>query len=100
MGEVMFAKAGPQYAVDKENGISLEATSPYSFVYKDQSFKATLSSEPLQNDNGDYSVCLYLSDLEEWDLPCGQAVNDDDKKKIKKNTIEALGTLGMVVEVE
>lgn len=96
----MFVKAGPQYVVDKENGISLEATGPYSFLYRNKDRSATLSSEPLLDDTGVYSVCFYLSDLQEWDEPQGAPLADTDRETIKNDVVNALALLDVEVEVE
>ena len=96
----MFEKAGPQYVVDKKNGLSLEATGPYSFLYRDNQRSATLSSEPLLDEKGIYCVCLYLSDLEQWDEPEGAPVNEAARKKIEEDVVSALALLDIEVEVE
>lgn len=96
----MLKKVGSQYVVDEENEISFEATGPYSFLYKNKNLEATISSEPLKDDKGNYSVCLYLSDLDEWDKPENRPINDDERDAIHGHATQALQLLGMKVEIE
>lgn len=96
----MFTKISPQHAADEVKGVSLIATSPYSFLYTDNEYTAIISSEPLKYNNREYAVCLYLSDLTEWDTPSKRPINDNDLEMIAKNIEAALHVLGMEVEIE
>ena len=97
----MLRKAGHQYVIDEQNDISLEATGPYSFVYKNNDHSATLSSEPLlENDEDTYTVCVYLSDLDEWDEPKEKTVTTEEKETIADFVAEAISLLGLKVEIE
>ena len=45
-------------------------------------------------------VCLYLSDLDEWDKPENRPINDDERDAIHGHATQALQLLGMKVEIE
>ena len=97
----MLKKAGHQYVVDEVRGISLEATGPYDFKYQQKDHSVTISSEPLKSEDDDtYSVCLYITDLEEWDEPESVPITEKDKDKIADFAKEAIELLGFEVEVE
>lgn len=96
----MFTKISPQYATDEEMGVSVVATSPYGFLYTDNKQTITISSEPLKHNNGEYAVCLYISELVEWDTPSQKKISDSERRIIAENTVAALHVLGMEVEIE
>jgi hypothetical protein len=94
----MFKMISPQYAVDEDNDISLEATGLYSFLYKQNEKHVEISSEPLKKDD-EYSVCMYLSDIKVWNND-NEEITDEEKEAIKANLISALKTLNMNAEFD
>jgi hypothetical protein len=95
----VFKQISPQFVADDSLGVSLEMVDPYSFRYSDNDYVTILESEPLKR-NGKYAVCLYLSDLDTWEIPENQKITSDELKTIKVHACKALQALDLDVEVQ
>ncbi len=95
----MFKKKSPQYVADEGRQVSLEAVSPYGFLYKWGEKSVEIFSEPLVEGDAPYKVSVPIGDISRWDTPDSE-IQAQELIVIIQHLQEAFDALGIEVEFD